>query len=51
MSTKEKDAERREWLAKGVDLALEHLKSSDYGEENDLRLLRELSQKIRKEKQ
>lgn len=36
-------------LVAGVDLAIKHLEESVYGEENDLRLLRGLSAKLKRE--
>ena len=45
----EKAAERQRWIAEGVELAIRHLESSDFGEENDIRLLRALSLQLKKE--
>ncbi|WP_175558183.1 hypothetical protein [Nissabacter archeti] len=45
----DKAAERQRWIAEGVELAISHLERSDFGEENDIRLLRELSSKLKKE--
>lgn len=42
-------AEHQRWIAEGVELAISHLERSDFGEENDIRLLRELSLKLKKE--
>ncbi|HGG9109394.1 TPA: hypothetical protein ACJJYX_004283 [Enterobacter cloacae] len=53
MAKQQKDdtaAERQRWIAEGVELAINHLEGSDFGEENDIRLLRELSSKLKKEK-
>lgn len=52
MVSQQKDdnaTERQRWIAEGVELAISHLERSDFGEENDIRLLRELSVKLKKE--
>lgn len=45
----DKAADRQRWIVEGVELAISHLEGSEFGEENDIRLLRELSSKLKKE--